>query len=278
MERNVIVAVDDSSYTKKSLGYLAERFSGVADFYCTLCHFQPMVPQYLRDEAAKDSWANAEIIRITRRNAEAAKRQVAAAKAVLIDMGFPEDRISVSTPIRRQGVAKDILEMALSGDLDAIVVGRRGISGFQQALMGSVSAKLVTHCQATPVWVVDGNPRGRRWLLAVDGSENAMRMVDHVGFILAGDLEARIIMYHVPLSADDFIESGRDVHSDDMARFVKDGDRAMIDGWFTRAESVLEKAGIGRRGRHRRKHQPQSQNQCETHFHGELLFKKNLLC
>jgi nucleotide-binding universal stress UspA family protein len=118
--------------------------------------------------------------------------------------------------------------------------------------MGSVSAKLVEHCQATPVWVIDGQPKGRRFLLAVDGSENAMRLVDHVGFILAGDPTAHVILYHVPVSADDFIEKGADAHSADMERFVKNGDQAVIGEWFARAESVLEKAGLGRRQIERR--------------------------
>lgn len=246
MERKIVVAVDDSPYTKKSLRYIAEMFSGAPEFCCTLCHLQPMVPQYLQDEAKKDPWANAEIKRIAKRNADAAQRQVAGAKTALAEMGFPEGRISVATPMRRHGVAKDILETALAGMFDAILVGRRGISVLQQAVMGSVSAKLVEHCQATPVWVVDGNPKGRRFLLAVDGSENAMRMVDHVGFILAGDPTAHVILFHVPLSADDFIEKGVDADTANMNRFVKDGDQAMIGDWFTRAELVLEKSGIGR--------------------------------
>ncbi|MFH1985469.1 MAG: universal stress protein [Pseudomonadota bacterium] len=247
MERKILVAVDDSPYTKKCLAYIADLFSGVPKFCCTLCHIRPIVPPFLYDEAAKDPWANAELIRIGKKNAQAAERKVAGAKVALMGMGFPENRISVSTPSRREGVAKDILEFALAGMFDAIVVGRRGISGLQQALMGSVSAKLVEHCQASPVWVLDGNPKGRRFLLAVDGSENAMRLVDHVGFILAGDPAAHVILFHVPQSTGDFVESGVAAKSSDIDRFVKDGDRSMIGAWFDRAEYVLGNAGLGSR-------------------------------
>lgn len=245
MQRKILIAIDDSAYTKKCFVYVSGLFSKTPEFHCTLLHLQPQVSQYLLDEAGTDPWASMELKRIIKKNTQAAEKLAAEAKAAMIGMGFAGGRVLVQTPMRQLGVSKDILETALKQSYDAIVVGRRGLSRWQQALMGSVSEKLVQHCQATPVWIIDGNPSGRGFLLAVDGSENAMRLVDHVGFMLAGNPAVRLILFHVPQSADDLLETGADVRSAEIDRYVQNSDRSMISEWFVQAKAVLRKAGIG---------------------------------
>jgi hypothetical protein len=50
---------------------------------------------------------------------------------------------------------------------------------------GSVSYKIAQGVENTPVWVIGGDIRLRKMLLAVDGSENCCRAVDYVGTFAA---------------------------------------------------------------------------------------------
>jgi nucleotide-binding universal stress UspA family protein len=50
---------------------------------------------------------------------------------------------------------------------------------------GSVSYKIAQGVENTPVWVIGGDIRLRKMLLAVDGSENCRRAVDYVGTFAA---------------------------------------------------------------------------------------------
>jgi nucleotide-binding universal stress UspA family protein len=69
-----------------------------------------------------------------------------------------------------------IVDLAEGVGAGLVVVGSRGLSGLKRALMGSVSASVVSHAHS-PVLVVRDRPLvgATRILLATDGSENARR-------------------------------------------------------------------------------------------------------
>ena len=83
---------------------------------------------------------------------------------------FIEDPERYRWVIQYQGQPKRNYELVVKdaekGLYDAIVVGRRGLSRAQKTFMGSVSAKLTTHSRVIPVWVVDGDVRSMKILVA----------------------------------------------------------------------------------------------------------------
>ncbi len=64
------------------------------------------------------------------------------AKNALRDAGFDPFSIEIKIQNKKEGVARDIVKEAGKG-YQVIVMGRRGLSGVQQFLMGSVSQKVL---------------------------------------------------------------------------------------------------------------------------------------
>jgi nucleotide-binding universal stress UspA family protein len=89
---------------------------------------------------------------------EEKKREVLAAaqqkaKALLVANGFGEKQVVVKTESRRKGIARDIAAEAQSG-YDLVVLGRRGLSGIRELLMGSVSQKVLHLVEEIPILIV----------------------------------------------------------------------------------------------------------------------------
>lgn len=82
------------------------------------------------------------------------------------------------------GVAKDILGYSAAGSFDAIIVGRRRISGLQAMITGSVSANIVDNAEVVPVRIIDAKVPSTKRMVAVDGSEISLRAIDHPAFIV----------------------------------------------------------------------------------------------
>jgi nucleotide-binding universal stress UspA family protein len=126
---------------------------------------------------------------------EVAQTFLIKAKGSLVKAGVAESEVGVILQEREVGIARDILGQSAHG-YDAVVVGRRGLSEFQESYLGSVSQKIVEGIKDVPLWVVGGDIRAKRILLAVDASENSRRAVDYVGSI-AAKTKAEFTLFHV---------------------------------------------------------------------------------
>lgn len=244
MKKKILMAVDDSIHSHHSLRYAIQMLSESKDVTFTLFHGQPIISQYLLDEARTDSKANATLKKISKKTTVEAQMLLEKQKERMITMGIPNERIEMLTQPRMLGLARDILECARKGIYDAIVVGRRGLSRIQKTFMGSTSANLLEGAEATPVWMVDGNVTSQRVLVAVDGSESSYRALSHVGFMLSGNPEIKYSLLHVSREVKDIdaISLGKD---DPVVKdlFTKGSER-LIGKFFADAEQKLKEAGI----------------------------------
>jgi nucleotide-binding universal stress UspA family protein len=211
----------------------------------TLFHLQPPISQFLLDEAKRSGQAQAELKKIAARNAEASRGLLAGYREILIRAGLAEPAVELVTQPRNQGLAKDILDHAQNGLFDAILVGRRGISAVQQMFMGSVSAHLIENSPVIPVWLVDGNVRSTRVMAAVDGSESALRAVDHMAFMLSGNPEVRFCFFHVTPRLKDYCEINFGAEAGGgLETLIAQGDQRCMDDFFTAALAKLREAGF----------------------------------
>jgi nucleotide-binding universal stress UspA family protein len=244
MEKNILMAVDDSIHSHHSLRYAVKMLSASEDVTFTLFHGQPIISQYLLDEARTDSKASATLKKIIKKNTARAQMLLEKQKERMITMGIPNERIEMVTQQRMLGLARDILEYARKGIFDAIVVGRRGLSRIQKTFMGSTSANILEGAEATPVWMVDGDVTPHQVLVAVDGSESSYRALDHVGFMLAENPETKISLFYVSRDVEDIdaISLGKD---DPVVKdiFTKGSER-LIGKFFADAEVKFKDAGI----------------------------------
>jgi nucleotide-binding universal stress UspA family protein len=245
LKKNLLVAVDDSVHSRNALRYLARISEWVHDLGFTLFSVQPAVSQFLQEEARRDPAARRELDRIATAHRRAAQDMMEGHREFLVRSGVDEERIRTVTRLRVQGVARDILTYTQEGLFDAVVMGRRGRSRFQDLLMGSVTAGVVENARFAPVWLVDGDVTDRRILAAVDGSENSLRAVDHLAFILGGLSGAEVLLFHMTPRLKD--TCGLDLEkegSPELETAVARENRRCIDNFRQRAGALLEQAGI----------------------------------
>ncbi len=159
--------------------------------------------------------------------------------------GVPESAVELKTQAGRQGAAKDILDFAQAGLFDAVLIGRRGVSSIEEMLMGSVSSDLVQNSRLIPVWLVDGEVGAAGILAAVDGSENSLRAVDHLCFMLSGNSEARFCLLHIaPMLRDYCAVDFSNTQAPELEEAAARGDRRCMDDFFGAVLKKLRESGI----------------------------------
>ena len=122
---------------------------------------------------------------------------LAAARDWLLSMDFPSDRIELKSAPAKLGTVKDIAAEAEQGLYDAVVLGRRGLSWFDEIFQDSITHRLLWESISFPLWICRNPKKGaKNVLLCVDGSEECLRMADHVGFILRDEPEHSVTVFH----------------------------------------------------------------------------------
>ncbi|MCA1742669.1 MAG: universal stress protein [Desulfonatronovibrio sp.] len=74
---------------------------------------------------------------------------------ILREAGIPADSIQVRTQSARDSISKDIISEAREGQYDTVALGRRGVSGMEKILLGSISSKIVKSIKNCSVWIID---------------------------------------------------------------------------------------------------------------------------
>lgn len=121
------------------------------------------------------------------------------AKQWLMDVAECESNM-VETKIAtsRKGVIHEIIDEARKGLYDSVVIGRKAFSWFEALFEDSLSHELLWKNIDFPIWICKRPPETPRHnlLLCVDGSNPSLRMADHVGFMLAGQEEHTVTVFH----------------------------------------------------------------------------------
>ena len=245
MEKKIMIAVDDSRHSKNAVRYAAGIHEVLKDMSLTLMHVQPTISLYLLDEAKKSPKAYAELEKVNLKNTETANRLLEEYKEQMMALGIAESDIQLKTQPRMLGVAKDILEFSMAGHFDAIIMGRRGLSGLQDVFLGSVSANVVNHTINTPIWLVDEKGTSKDILVAVDGSENSLKAVDHLALMTAKNTDVKISFFHVTPKLKDFCPVDfEETQTEALEEIIRKGDKECIDQFFSHAKKRLNEAGI----------------------------------
>ena len=247
MQKKILLAVDNTLPSRRALEYAVHLSYVIDGLHYVLLHIQPMISLFLEEEAYKSSLARKQLEKIVKMNKEAADSLLDDYRHQMQQHGIDAERIECHTVVRKLGYAKDIIEMALREHYDAILVGRRGISGLQKMYSGSVTTDILEQSQVIPVWLADGAVPTGEMLIAIDGSEASLRAVDHVSFILSNQPNARLTLLHVTSNARNYCEIDLDEHPNpELAEIVARGDKACIDQFYPHAMKKFEDAGISK--------------------------------
>ncbi len=211
MNRHFLVTISDDAHAFYAVRFLGQFFQRKQDLDCTLFYVAPSV--HVRASGAIKPDA-----------AELAKGEAALdlAKGKLMQQGWPKEHIHLKTMAQRHSTPMEIVEEGERGKYDAVVLGRRGVSTLEAMLGASVSHDLLNSRITFPLWLCRMPEATRSGVLCgVDGSEQAFRVVDHVGFILAGRRDQ-----HITLCG------------------VDDGNHPDLDRVFDRCREMLKENGV----------------------------------
>ena len=245
MKKKIMLAVDNTRPSRNAIRYAVEMASNVNNLHFVLFHAQPGVSLFLQEEAQKSAKAKKQLDRVLSKNDTAARKLLDDYKDQMVEMGVEPDRIECITKKRNLGYAKDILEFGQEGQYDAIVVGRRGLSRLAELYSGSITTNILEQSQVIPVWLIDGQAKAGKIMIAVDGSEASLRAIDHVSFMLSNNPEASLTLLHITSNARKYCEIDFDAETDpELEEIIARGDKACIDQFYPHAIKKLTKAGM----------------------------------
>jgi nucleotide-binding universal stress UspA family protein len=155
MGKRILVAVDESKNSMRAVEYIAKSFT--PDHLVTLYHVTmdtaticdmnspELIPYFVEQQITFCSLED--------KKKELVRRVMEEASKLLLQAGFQEKNITTKMDSKKRGVARDILAEAQSG-YDAIVMGRRGLSGIAEFFIGSVSQKVLHNAKDLSVILV----------------------------------------------------------------------------------------------------------------------------
>ncbi|MEA3470032.1 MAG: universal stress protein [Thermodesulfobacteriota bacterium] len=194
MEKKIIVAIDGSTHSDNSLSYIIKLFAKEQESHFHLTSWitnaatiMPTIADSKNSLIPNEGQNKKEAV--TRRYLNQALRQ-------LQDAGIDSERIETSIELSGAAIADSIQHQAEKELADAIVIGRRGLNGISEMLMGSVSTTLFRNCHSTPLWIIDGEIEYKDFLVPVDGTVFSLLAVDHLAHILKNREDLRISLFH----------------------------------------------------------------------------------
>ena len=197
MEKHLLVTVSDEFLTSQSLRFVHQFFTRREDLKLTLFYVVPRRPDWRLDPINLEANPEA-IVHIEHDKATCGLPAMAKAQAWLLSMGFTPDQVIVRCAEGSLGTVKEIVKESEEGLYDAAVLGRRGLSWFEEMVSDSVSHRILWESLTFPIWICRKPERGRKnVLVCVDGSEECLRVADHVGFMLRHEPDHDITLLHV---------------------------------------------------------------------------------
>ncbi len=156
MGQRILVAFDDSENAMRAVEFIAESFTkehkitlfSVIPDTSAICDMNSpsLTPYFISKQA--------EFCALEDQKKELVNEALQNAKEVLLKAGFDKSNITIKPQTRKKGIARDILNEAHSG-YDTIVLGRRGLSGIREFVLGSISQKVLHSARDMSVIVVD---------------------------------------------------------------------------------------------------------------------------
>lgn len=191
----ILLAVDGSEQSLSAVRYVGKVFNKNAGI--VLFHVGSDIPEVFKDMHADRSTILGQIpFEIWKANQEETiKGFMEKGRTILIGSGFDPEAVQMKVQNLNRGIARDIHRESCS-DYDVLVVGRSGVSRVDDIIMGSVASKLVEVTGHMPIIVVGDHPESLKILIAIDGSEGAMRAVNFSADVLAAGI-CEITLCHV---------------------------------------------------------------------------------
>ena len=157
MPKKILIAMDESENALRAVDFVGTCLNPDADVTlfsvlmntATLCAMQSpeLTPYFMAEQTAFCTLEN--------KKKELVSQALEKARQKLVQNGFDNKRVHVKTAERTKGIARDIIGEANNGGFDLVVLGKRGISGIKDFIMGSISQKVLNGVKNASVLLVD---------------------------------------------------------------------------------------------------------------------------
>ena len=244
MKKRILVAVGDCIYSKHAVKYAARISAAAKDVTYSLFNVQPRVPRIFSAAAERDSNVKAEVDTLIRENTKTGRCIVEELKDLMVREGIAEKRIDVVSELVQVGMAKDILNRAERGRYDAIVLARRGLTPSRDFFIGTIAAKVIEHAIKIPVWVAAGEEISMKIMLAIDGSENSLRVVDHAIHMVGANRDLRLTLFHVLPHLRHYYSIDFEIENPHLHEILQREDKLRMEDFYERAHERLKAAGL----------------------------------
>ena len=157
MGQKILVALDDSKNAMRTIEFIAKTFSqsvnditlfSVIPDTAALCDMNSpeLTPYFLSQQS--------NFCQLEEQKKQLVNEALKQAKDILVNAGFDKGRVQLKVQAKKRGIARDIIEEAHSG-YSIVVMGRRGLSGVQEFMLGSISQKVIHGVKDVSVLIVN---------------------------------------------------------------------------------------------------------------------------
>ena len=243
LSKMVVLPVDGSENALRSLDYIHLLYGSRHNLEVALKYVLPSLPPILADDRSMKRETAMKLKALENKNIRMADKILSKAKDLLVKKGFKKDLVQTVSRKKDQGIAQDICNWVESKRADSVLISTRGRSRLEAFFMGEVSSKLLEYCRVCPVWIVEGKVTSNRVLVAVDSSDNALRAVDHVGFMLAGT-DAPVTLFHTMRHLRRFVPQEVLDEAPELEELWKTKAGQEIEPFMNKAKEMLLQAGL----------------------------------
>lgn len=157
MSKKILVAMDESDNALRAVDFVGKNlkpdstvtlFSVLLDT-AAMCNMQGpgLTPYFVSQQASFCSLED--------KKKEIIQQAQEKAKETLVQHGFNASNIETKVIVREKGIARDIIREAQKGEYELIVLGKQGLSGIKDFILGSIAQKVINGTKDMSVLLVD---------------------------------------------------------------------------------------------------------------------------
>ena len=200
MNKHFLVTVSNDYEHLTGVEFICSFFKKLSEHQITLLHICRRDDRDI-NKALMEMWSDPDE-KVVGKVTVGAKKALNKATDLLSQSHMSVDQMVTKTCAERYGKVKDILTQSSEGLYDAIILGKRASYTlqwfFERPVDETAQAIIRDRLLSSPLWICPELEEGRKnVLVCVDGSENAMRAVDHAGYILSRQDQHNITLLYV---------------------------------------------------------------------------------
>jgi nucleotide-binding universal stress UspA family protein len=200
MKKHFLVTVSNDYEHLTGVEFICSFFKKLSEHQITLLHICRRDASDM-NKALMDLWTDPDE-KVNGILTVGARKALDKATDLLSQSKMTIDQMMTITCAERYGKVKDILKHSSQGLYDAIILGKRASYAlqwiFERPADETAQSIIRDSLLSSPLWICPEPEKGRKnVLVCVDGSEESLRAVDHVGYILSRQDQHSITLFYV---------------------------------------------------------------------------------